>query len=148
EGMARNLMWSVGQPLPTATITAGSSGSPIPFTVTLSNPATNGANPSASPSSGLAYSFGTAISVTFYPPAFAGAQPGSVLSGTVQLNWSGAPIAVVFNISIQAPSTRATLSGMTPSNLPSAPAGQTFAVTLYGSGFVSSTDPAQQTTVG
>jgi uncharacterized protein (TIGR03437 family) len=148
EGMARNLMWSVGQPLPSATITAVSSGSPIPFTTTLLNPTTNGANPSVSPSSGLAYSFGTAISVTFDPLAFAGAQPGSTLTGSVQLNWSGSPVVVVFNISIQAPSTRASLTGMTPSNLPSAPAGSTFAVTLYGSGFVSSTDPTQQTTVG
>jgi len=147
EGMARNLVWSAG-PLPTATITAVSSGAAIPFTLSTTNPATNGANPSAVSASNVAFSFGTAIDVTFDPLAFAGAQPGSTLSGTVTLNWTGVAIPVVFNISIQAPSSKAILTGITPPNLPSGPPGTTFNVMLYGSGFVSSTDPTLATTVG
>jgi uncharacterized protein (TIGR03437 family) len=148
EGTVRNLTWSVGQPLPTATITALSSGSPIPFTVVTTNPGSNGANPGVSENAGLAYSFGTPIGVTFDPLAFAGATPGSVLSGTVTLDWTGTAIPINFSISIQAPGTNAVLTGISPSNLPSAPSGQTFTVSLYGSGFVSSTDPTQKTTVG
>jgi uncharacterized protein (TIGR03437 family) len=146
EGTARNLTWSVGQPLPTATITALSSGSPIAYTIGLT-PAS--AHPSVGQLSGLAYSFGTPISVTFDPLAFAGAQPGTALTGSVILTpTGGTAITVVFIITIQAPGTNAFLTGITPTNLPTAPAGSTFMVTLYGSGFVSSTDATQKTQVG
>lgn len=148
EGVTRNLAWSVGQPLPTATITALSSGSPIAYSIVLS---AGTANPSISLLSGLAYGFGTQIPVTFDPLAFAGAQPGAVLTGTVTIHWSataGTDIPVVFNITINSPSTSAGLTGISPSNLPTSTVGQTFLVTLYGTGFVSSSDPAQKTTVG
>ena len=145
EGIVRNLSWSVGQPLPTATITALSSGSPIAYTITTSN---GTAFPSVSQLSGLAYGFGTAIPVNFDPLAFAGAQPGSILTGTITLNWTGTAIPVVFNISINSPSSSAFLTGISPSNLPSAPSGQSFTVILYGSGFVSSTDVTQKTFAG
>jgi uncharacterized protein (TIGR03437 family) len=151
EGTVRNLSWSVGQALPTATITAVSSGTPIPYTTTISA-GSQDAGASVNPSAGLAYSFGTPIAVTFNPLDFAGAQPGSTLTTTVTLHWTlGAAaqtIPVAFSISIEAPSTTAALTGISPSNLPSASAGEAFTVTLYGSGFVSSTDPTQKTTVG
>jgi len=148
EGTTRNLSWSVGQPLPSATITAESSGSPIAYSITSIS---GTANPSVSPMSGLAYGFGTPILVTFDPLAFAGAQPGAVLTGSVTIHWSSVAntdIVVLFSITINSPSTSAGLTGISPSNLPTATAGQTFLVTLYGSGFVSSTDLTQKTTVG
>lgn len=143
EGTVRNLSWSVGQPLPTATITAVSSGAPIPYTVNIT-PGTNDPGAVVNPMSGLAYSFGTQLAVTFNPTVFAGAQPGSTLTTTIAVN----SINVAFTISVQAPSSTAILTGISPASLPNAPAGTTFTVSLYGSGFVASTDPSQKTTVG
>lgn len=147
EGTVRNLAWSVGQPLPSATITAVSSGAPIPFTTSISAGSPD-AGATVTPSAGLAYTFGTAIAVTFSPLDFAGAQPGVTLYSAVNIGWTGMTIPVSFSISIEAPSTTAVLTGISPSNLPTATAGEAFTVTLYGSGFVASTDPTQKTTVG
>ncbi|SPF46867.1 putative Ig family protein [Candidatus Sulfopaludibacter sp. SbA4] len=151
EGQARHLSWSMGQLLPTATITALSSGSPIPYTVTITTGSPD-AGAIASPMNGLAFSSGSPINITFNPLAFAAATPGSTLSSTVTLNWSlggvGQTTAVVFTVGIQAPSTTAVLTGINPTNLPSGTAGETFQVTLYGSGFVSSTLNTQKTYVG
>lgn len=145
EGITRNLTWIVGQPLPTPYITAVSSDSPIAYTL-----ATTGAvaNYTAAQSQGLAYSFGTSIPVTFKAVSFAAAKPGDVLTGTVVLSWSGTAITVTFNVTAQLPGSTATLISVSPSNLPTAVAGQTFTVTLYGSGFVPSADAAQRTNVG
>lgn len=146
ETNPRNLYWTIGSPLPTPTITAVSSDAPIPYTAT-----SGGAlNPiiSSAQQSGLAYSFGTPISVTFSPTVFASAQPGNILTGTVTLTW-GSPVSTVvvtFNITVQAPG--ATLTGLNPGTIPTAVAGQTFNISLLGSGFVSSPDPTQKTRVG
>jgi uncharacterized protein (TIGR03437 family) len=151
EGVVRSLSWNIGQPLPTATITAVSSGAPIPYNVTISAGSPD-AGATATPAAGLAYSFGTPIAITFNPLDFAGAQPGTTLTCTVTLNWTSGStpetIPVAFTISVEAPSTTATLTGISPSNLPTATAGETFTVTLYGSGFVASQDPLQKTFVG
>ena len=146
EGTTRNISWTLGTALPTPVITAVSSDSPISYTTTSGGtlaPIVNTAQ-----LSGLAYSFGSQINVTFNPLIFAAAQPGSVLTGTVTLTW-GSPastIVVTFNITIVSPG--ATVSGLTPASLPTANAGQTFSVVLTGTGFVTSTDPTQKTKVG
>lgn len=146
EGTTRNISWTVGQPLPTPFITAVSTDSPIPYSITTGG--TLAPIVAAFEQKGLAYSFGTQIPVTFNPLQFAAAQPGSVLTGTVTLTW-GTPastIVVTFNITIQAPG--ATLTGLTPASLPTSNPGQTFTVVLTGTGFVTSTDPTQKTKVG
>ena len=107
ETTTRNLSWTIGTAIPTATVTAVSSDTPIPFTVT-----TAGAlQPSvpASQTSGLAYSFGTPLNVSFGTTPFSSAQAGQVLSGTVTLSY-GTPstsLVVTFNITVQSEIGRA-----------------------------------------
>ena len=146
EGTARNISWTIGTPIPAPFITLVSTDSPIPYTITTAG--TAAPIISASLLKGLAYSFGTAIPVTFDPLVFAAAQPGAVLTGTATVVW-GSPassIVVVFNITVQ--SAGATLTAISPASLPTASAGQTFSVSLIGTGFVPSTDPTQKTKVG
>lgn len=146
EGTARNLTWVQGQGLPTATITAVSSGSPIQYSTTSSGiiaPII-----AASEVSGLAYNFGTEIPVTFPNLPFSEAQPGSVLTGAVKFAWGTTSSTVTFNVTVQAGTSTAVLNSSTPSNLPTASVGEIFTLTLYGSGLVPGTDPTQRTTVG
>ncbi|MCU1328045.1 MAG: Ig family protein [Bryobacterales bacterium] len=146
EGTTRNISWTIGTALPTAFITAVSSDSPISYKATTGG--SLGPIVPTAQQSGLAYSFGTQIGVSFNPLIFAAAQPGSVLTGTVTLTW-GSPastIVVTFNVSILSPG--ATVSGLSPASLPTAAPGQTFTVVLTGTGFVPSTDPSQKTKVG
>jgi uncharacterized protein (TIGR03437 family) len=146
EGITRNISWVQGSSLPTPYVTAVSSDSPIPYTVTTGG--TLQPTVSSAQQSGLAYSFGTQIAVTFNAAVFASAQPGNVLTGTVSLSW-GTPastIVVTFNVTVQ--SAGATVTGISPAGLPTAAAGQTFQVVLTGSGFVPGTDPTQKTKVG
>jgi len=146
EGTTRNLTWAVGSAIPTPIITAMSSGSAIPYTLST---IPGQLSPSVTPESGLAYSFGTTIPVTFSAVAFASAQPGNILTGAVILSWGGTKsITVNFNVTVTFQSSTATLSSISPTTLPTAGAGQTFTVTLYGTGFVPSTDPTQQTIAG
>lgn len=146
EGTTRNLSWVLGTALPTPVVTAVSSDSPLAYSISTGGilaPIV-----SASQQKGLAYNFGTQIGITFNPLIFASAQPGSVLTGTVTLT-SGTPVStivVTFNITIVSPGS--TVVGITPASLPTASAGQTFLVTLVGTGFVGGTDPSQKTKVG
>ncbi len=139
--------WTIGQALPTPTITAISTDTPIAYTAT-----TGGLLAPVIPAaqqSGLAYSFGTPINVSFSQQAFAAAQPGNTLTGTMTLTW-GSPVSTVvitFQISVQSPG--ATITSYSPSTLPVQSAGSTpYTVTLSGTGFVYSTDPTQMTRVG
>ncbi len=63
------ITWTLGSPAPTTTITAISSDSPIPYTITTGG--TLAPIVSAAEQSGLAYSFGTNIGVTFNPQVYA-----------------------------------------------------------------------------
>lgn len=138
--------WTIGQGLPTPTITAISTDTPISYTAT-----TGGLLAPVIPTSeqnGLAYSFGTPINVTFNPEAFAAAQPGTVLTGTVTLTW-GSPVSTVvvtFDVTVLSPG--ATISSVSPASLPVASVGTTYTVAVTGTGFVPGTIPAQSTRVG
>jgi uncharacterized protein (TIGR03437 family) len=141
-----NLSWVLGTVAPTATITATSSDSPIPYTITTGG--TLAPIVSAAQQAGLAYSFGTQIAVSFNSLAFASAQPGSVLTGTVTLTW-GSPASttvVTFLVSVSSPG--ATLTGLTPATEPTAAPLTSFVVNLSGTGFVGGTDPTMKTRVG
>ncbi len=146
EGTVRNLSWVQGQGIPTATITAVSSNSPIEYS-TSSSGAIAPIIPAADVS-GLAYSFGTEIPVTFPNLPFSEAQPGNVLTGVVKFTWGSNTSTVTFNVTVQAGTTTAVLNSATPANLPTAQTGEQFTVTLYGSGFVPTSDSTQRTTVG
>jgi hypothetical protein len=146
-GLSQSFTWAVGSALPTATITAISSDSPIPYTITTGGQLAP--TVSSAQQTGLAYSFGTPITVSFSPLQFAAAQPGSSLSGTVSLTWGSPAVTTVVTLiySVTAPGSSAT--GITPASLPtSSTVGQQFPVTLLGTGFVVSTDPSQKTKVG
>ncbi len=146
EGTTRNVSWTLGTSLPTPIITAVSSDSPISYSSTSGGTLAPIVNPTQQ--SGLAYSFGTPINVSFNPLVFAAATPGSTLTGTVTLTW-GSPastIVVTFNVLVLSPG--ATVTGITPASLPTANSGQVFTVSLTGTGFVTSTDPNQKTKVG
>jgi len=139
--------WIIGQALPTPTITAISTDTPIAYTATtggLLAPVI-----AAGEQSGLAYSFGTPINLTFGQQAFASAQPGNTLTGTLTLTWGNPVSTVVVTFQVEVQSPGATILSHFPSSLPVEAAGGTaYSVTLSGSGFVYSTDPTQETKVG
>src|ERR1019366_3343720 len=115
--------------LPPPVITAQSTDTPIAYSLTTGGTLA----PIVSQSSGLAYSFGTQIGVTFNPLIFAAASPNSVLTGTVTFTWGSpaSPIVVTFNISVVSPG--ATVNGLNPASLPTAaPGGIPFQVSLTG----------------
>lgn len=146
EGTTRNLSWTVGQPLPTLIVTAVSSDSPIPFSLTT------GGNlapiVAASQQSGLAYGFGTQIPVTFDPLVFAAAVPGQTLIGTVSLGWGSPARSLVVTINVTILAAGATVTGISPASLPTASPGTSFTLVLTGSEFINSSDPALRTRVG
>jgi uncharacterized protein (TIGR03437 family) len=145
EGTQRNYTYVTGSPIPSYFVTAVSTDSPIAYTITTGG--TAGVVVSAAQQSGLAYSFGTPITINFNPAVLTAAQPGNILTGTVTLSW-GTPtstVVVLFTITIQAPG--ATLSGISPASEPTAASGS-FVVSLLGTGFVTGTDPTQVTRVG
>jgi uncharacterized protein (TIGR03437 family) len=139
-----NLNWIEGEAYPTPTITVLSTDTPIAYTAT-----TGGSlGPVITPGeqSGLAYSFGTPIGVSFTPQIFASAAPGSVLTGTVTLTWGNPASTIVVTYDITVVSAGATISSISPSTV--ANGQSTFSVSLVGTGFVPSTNPNQATTVG
>jgi uncharacterized protein (TIGR03437 family) len=146
EGTIRNLTWVQGQGIPTATITAVSSNSPIQYSTTTSG--VIAPIIAAGEQSGLAYNFGTQIPVTFPNMPFSEAQPGNVLTGAVKFAWGNTTSTVTFYVTVAAGTSTAVLGSSIPSNLPTATTGEQFTVTLYGSGFVPVSDPTQKTVVG
>ena len=148
EGTTRNINWTIGQSLPTPVVTAVSSDTPIAYTVTTAG--TLVPSVPAGQLSGLAYSFGTPIQVSFNPLIFGAATPNSVLTGTVTLSY-GSPVAtivVTFNITVISPG--ATASALSPASIPTALATPitTFTVTLNGTGFIPGSNNTTRTTVG
>jgi hypothetical protein len=139
-----SLNWTQGEGFPTPTITVLSTDTPIAYTATTGG--SLGPVIAAGEQSGLAYSFGTPISVSFSAQAFASATPGSVLTGTVTLTW-GSPastIVVTFDVNVLAPG--ATMTGLSPSS--EAYNQNSFTVALSGTGFVQGLAITQATRVG
>jgi len=143
EGTTRSVNWTLGTTLPSLLITAVSSDSPISFAVTTT---AGSLSPQVSITQGLAYSFGTPISVTFLQSIFGAAAPGTALSGHVILTpTTGSPVDVTITVNVKAPG--AAISSILPGTLPTATSG-TFTVALSGSGFVVNSNPAIGTKVG
>lgn len=143
EGTTRNLNWTLGTALPSLVITPISTDSPIPFTVTTT---AGTLSPQVSATNGLAYSFGSPISVTFLQSIFSAAAPGNTLTGHVLINWgSGSQVDVTISVAVKSPGAQ--ISTIAPSSLPTASTG-TFTVALSGSGFIAAGGPTIATTVG
>ncbi len=144
-GTTQSLTWTMGQPAPVAYITAVSSAAAIPYS--LSTAGTLQPQVASNQQAGLAYSYGTLIAVTFNPAVFAAAQPGVQLSGTVTFTWGSPTSILTVDIVVTVKSAPAKVTALTPTTLPVGDPGP-FTLVLSGSGFVSSTDPLQKTTVG
>ena len=105
EGTTQALTWIYGATAPTKVLTVVSSGQPAPFTVTTQNTTvTSTENVPAnwiqsSTASGIAYNFGTPITVSFLPDVLANAKVGASLTGTVTVTYgAGTTIVVTFTI--------------------------------------------------
>ncbi len=141
-----NLTWTIGSPLPTYTIVATSGDSPIQYSITTAG--TLAPIVSSAQLSGLAYSFGTQIGITFNSAVFASSQPGTILTGTVTLTW-GTPASttvVAFQVTVQSPGS--TLTSITPSTIPTSTSPNSFSVALTGTGFVGGSDVTTKTRIG
>jgi uncharacterized protein (TIGR03437 family) len=143
EGTTRTINWVVGTALPSLVVTPVSTSSPIPFTVTTT---AGSLSPQVSTTNGLAYSFGSPITVTFLQSTFAAAAPGAVLTGDVIVTPSGGS-AIQVAITVNVESGSAVITSLTPSSLPTAPSG-TFTVAVSGSGFVVSGNSLIATSAG
>ena len=141
-----NLTWTIGTPPPTYTIVATSGDSPIQYSIKTAG--TLAPVVTAAQLSGLAYSFGTQIGITFNSSVFASSQPGAILTGTVTLTW-GTPASttvVAFQVSVQSPGS--TLTSITPSTVPTSNSPNSFSVALTGTGFVGGSDVTSKTRIG
>jgi len=143
EGTTRTVSWILGTALPSLVITPVSSDSPIAYTVTTT---AGSLSPQIGATSGIAYSFGSPITVTFLQSIFGAAAPGAALTGSVTITPASGS-AVTVNITVNVKATGATISSLSPSALPTASSG-TFTVALSGNGFVTSGGSTVQTNVG
>ena len=145
------VLYTLGGATPVSTITIASSDSPIPYTISfgglLAPTLAAGLNEQLT---GIAYSFGTNIAITYNPVLFESSAPGTVLSGTVTFTWgSSTPATVtVVTINLTVGSPGAILTSISPASIPTAAPGTVFTVTLTGSGFVGGTDPTLATKIG
>ncbi len=149
EPTPQKLQWILGTPLPTLSLTPiSTSDAPIPYTIETAATAKN-LVPQVASDSGLAYSFGPSVPVTFLQAPFSAAAPGDTLSGTVTFSWdAGGGGSKIITIQILVVSPAATINLVSPAALPTASSGASFTVILTGTGFVNSVDSTLNTTVG
>jgi uncharacterized protein (TIGR03437 family) len=146
-----------GSAPPTGTITVISSDTPIAFSAAsagASSPIINPAGPAQEPNlglyalTGLAYSFGTNIPISFNPTVYETVQPGTVITGTVSLTWGSPATVTIVTINLTVASPGATLSALYPATVPTAAPGTLNPLTLSGGGFVGGSNTALSTKVG
>jgi uncharacterized protein (TIGR03437 family) len=139
--------YTLGGSIPVTTITVTSTDSPIPYTISLGGALAPQLTANEQ-LTGIAYSFGSNINVTYNPLLFETSAPGTVLTGTVTFTWGSPAQVIVVTINLTVGSAAATLTSISPATLPTAAPGTVFYVTLTGSGFVGGSDPSQATRVG
>jgi uncharacterized protein (TIGR03437 family) len=132
------ISWTQGTAYPTTTLTVASSDQPVSFTVTSS--VTSPAAPNwinLSQAGGIAYTFGTPVTVSFLSDVLYNAAIGSSLTGTVTITpTNSAPaIAVAFTITVVEPP--ASVTSIFPAQAPVEAAG-TLSVVVTGAGFSTS----------
>jgi uncharacterized protein (TIGR03437 family) len=141
----KTINWTIGQPIPTVTVTPISTDQPIEF-----NAVGNGVVSSVTPSYGIAYSFGTPLTATLNQSAITGSAPGTQQTGNIVVSPAGctqSSCQLTYPVTVNILSPGAQITSVFPTALPVATSGS-FNVTLTGSGFVKSSDPTQQTKVG
>ena len=137
EGITQSKNWVVGAALPTFVITPISSDSPIPFTVAV-NATGNQLQPATNPAtSGVAYSFGSPIAVSFQQSVFASFVPGTPYTSKIDITPQGGSLQeVTLTVNVLPPV--ATLLAISPLAVPTMSSGS-LNITLTGSGFTSNT---------
>jgi hypothetical protein len=124
---------------PVSTITVASSDSPIPYTVTLGG-ALQPTLAAGQQLTGIAYSFGSTLTINYNASVFATSSPGTIISGTVTFSYGAAPVSVlVVTINLTVGSPAATITSISPATLPTSAPNSVYHVTVLGSGFVTST---------
>lgn len=150
ETTTQTFNWTQGSAYPTKTLTIKSSNDPINFTVapSVTAPTSPAAWLKVNKTSGIAYSWGTPISVTFTQGVFDAAAVGDVLTGTVAITPAGgSAINVAFTITVQPPA--AAITRLYPAETPLQTGAQStdppLSIVVTGSGFVAA--PANKKTV-
>ena len=140
QGSSVSINWTPGTAYPTSTLTAVSSDQPIAFTVSTAVTAPSTPNwIKTNRSSGVAYSFGTPIVVSFVQSVFDNANVGDSLTGTVTVTPAGgSAIDVAFTITVTPPS--AVITRIFPTQTPTqASSPSSVNVVVSGTGFIPST---------
>jgi uncharacterized protein (TIGR03437 family) len=143
EGNTQAITWIYGAAPLTQILTVVSSAQPAPFTVTTQNTTSSSAENipanwiQSNVSQGIAYSFGTPITISFLSDVLNNAAVGAALTGTVTITYgSGSTIVVAFTITVGEPN--AVVTSIFPTQV--APSTTTaLSLVVSGSGFTSST---------
>jgi uncharacterized protein (TIGR03437 family) len=135
QGVTQTVNWTYGTTKPTATLTMISSNQPIAFTVAaaVTSPAAPAGWLQVSSNSGIAYSFGTPVTVSFLPDVLDNSTVGAALTGTVTITPSvGSPINVAFTVNVLEPPSA--ITSIFPAQTPVHASGS-LQVVITGSGF-------------
>jgi uncharacterized protein (TIGR03437 family) len=143
-----NVIWHIGAAVPAYTLTLVSSNQPLSFSIAAASTiTTTGAIANwltLGHPSGVAYSWGTPIGVTFAPLAFLEAQAGDTLASVVTITIPTGTVTVPFNIHVAPPV--ATITSLFPSSVPvNAATTGSVTIAITGTGFI--TGPSGQTTI-
>ena len=135
EGSALTIHWHPGDPYPTKTLTMVSSDAPLGFTVTTTPLApTVPANwISVNHTSGIAYTYGTPITVSFLGDVLYNANVGDVLGGKVTVTPTGG-VGIDFTYTIDIDEPNAAITSIFPSQA-AVQSSNSIKVVVTGSGF-------------
>jgi uncharacterized protein (TIGR03437 family) len=146
-GAGLKFNWTQGSPLPTKTITVSSSNEPLGFTVAAA--VTSPTNPAGwiqlNHTSGVAYSWGTPVVITFNPLIAYGTTIGAKLTGTVTITPNGAAALTPIDVEITVAAPVAAITSLFPPAIPvqtTSVATDMYTIAVSGSGFVSGTTVA------
>jgi uncharacterized protein (TIGR03437 family) len=134
-GQLPALNWVYGStPYPTIPLTILSSDAPVAFTAsaTVTNPAAPSTWIELSATSGIAYNFGTPLTVSFLPDVLQNSKVGDTLTGSIAIVYGGTTYTVNFAIAVTEPN--AVITSIFPNQTPVHAAG-TLTVVVTGSGF-------------
>jgi len=126
--------WTYGAAAPTLSLTLLSSDDPIAFTAVSAPTVASTENwIQLSVASGIAYNYGTGLTITFAKDALINSKVGATLAGTVTISYQGTTFVVNVNVVIGEPLP--TVTKVFPQETPALGAGSALTVVVTGSGF-------------
>jgi uncharacterized protein (TIGR03437 family) len=131
------LTWIYGStPYPTKALTILSSDQPVAFTAaeTVTSPAAPATWIQLSGASGIAYNFGTALTVSFLPDVLQNSTVGQHLTGQVTITYGSGPTVIHVNFDITVGEPNAAVTRIFPDHTPLHSSGS-LTVSVTGSGF-------------